>query len=90
MINLSHATETAKWLDVRVLISGAASGLLLFSDIPISFWGGIDLNTGEVVYHHHPARGALLKDYIFALPSGRGSCTGGGAILELLLNGNGP
>lgn len=76
--------------DVDPVVRGSASGPLLFSPISLSFWGGIDLATGIIVDHHHPAKGKLLKDYIFALPSGRGSCTGSGAILELLLDARAP
>jgi predicted aconitase/predicted aconitase with swiveling domain len=71
-------------------VPGKASGTLLASDIELSFWGGVDHVTGEVVDRYHPLSGQLLKDKILAMPGGRGSCSGSATILELILNGNGP
>lgn len=76
-------------LQGRTFIHGTASGKLLFSNAPLSFWGGVSA-TGEIVDHHHPLRGSSLVGCIIAIPSGRGSCTGSGAILELLVSGKGP
>ncbi|KAJ4309415.1 hypothetical protein N0V94_008940 [Neodidymelliopsis sp. IMI 364377] len=71
-------------------VPGSASGLLLASNLELSFWGGVDQVTGEVVDRFHPLSGQLLKDKILAIPGGRGSCSGSATILELILNGNGP
>lgn len=76
-------------IEGKALVRGSASGKLLFSDQALSFWGGVS-PTGEVVDHHHPLRGQSLTDCIVVIPSGRGSCTGSGAILELLVSGKGP
>ncbi|KAL1589078.1 hypothetical protein WHR41_01912 [Cladosporium halotolerans] len=74
----------------RSLVYGRASGSLLASDLELSFWGGIDPQTGEIIDRHHPLSGRHVEDIIFAIPCGRGSCSGSGVILELLLNGKGP
>ncbi|KAK5214011.1 hypothetical protein LTR41_000203 [Exophiala xenobiotica] len=74
----------------RSLVDGAASGDLLVSNMPLSCWGGVDPNTGIVVDRHHPLRGECLTGRILAIPCGRGSCTGSGIILELLLRKRGP
>jgi len=74
----------------RCLVPGSASGELLFSDLELSFWGGVDLSTGRVVDHHHPLCGTALSGHVLAIPSGRGSCSGSGALLELLLTGLAP
>lgn len=76
-------------LPCKSLIQGSASGQLLFSDQALSFWGGVS-PTGEIVDHHHSLRGKSLTGCIVAIPSGRGSCTGSGAIMELLVSGEGP
>nr|WP_316657004.1 aconitase X [uncultured Gellertiella sp.] len=73
-----------------VLVDGKAKGELLHSDVPISFWGGIDAATGEVIDRTHPLFGKNVKGRILAIPSGRGSCTGSSVIMELILNGHGP
>lgn len=39
---------------------------------------------------HHPLAGASLTGKIVALPSGRGSCAGSGAIVEMLAAGTAP
>lgn len=58
--------------------------------MPLSFWGGIDLRSGTILDASHPLRGTCIKGHILVIPSGRGSCTGSAAILELLYNGTGP
>jgi len=69
-----------------VLVKGSASGALLVSDTGLSFWGGIDPSTGEVIDQHHPLFGSNISACILAIPNGRGSCSGSGALLELILN----
>lgn len=74
----------------RVLVSGSAEGEVLFTDTALSFWGGADAVTGEIIDRHHPLSGERLTGRVLALPTSRGSCTGSGVILELILNGQGP
>ena len=35
-------------------VAGTASGQVLYSDVPLSFWGGVDPFTGVVIDTHHP------------------------------------
>lgn len=74
----------------NILVPGQALGDVLFSDVPLSFWGGIDARTGEVIDRNHPLFGENVAGRILAIPSGRGSCTGSSVIMELVLNGHGP
>ncbi|XBS71644.1 aconitase X [Acerihabitans sp. KWT182] len=74
----------------RFLISGSARGDVLFSHTGLSFWGGVDGASGEIIDHHHPLQGRSLAGKALAIPSGRGSCTGSSVLLELILNGHGP
>ncbi|KAJ4375396.1 hypothetical protein N0V83_002483 [Neocucurbitaria cava] len=71
-------------------VQGRASGNLIASNLELSFWGGVDPRTGQVIDRHHTLSGKCLQGCILAIPGGRGSCSGSGVILELLLNGNGP
>lgn len=71
-------------------VNGTASGMLIASNVELSFWGGVDPATGEVIDRHHPLSGHYLQDTIFAIPGGRGSCTGSGIMLQLLLSDKGP
>lgn len=71
-------------------VNGTALTELIASDLELSFWGGVDPQTSEVIDRHHPLSGHHLQDRILAIPGGRGSCSGSGVMLELLLNGKGP
>mmetsp|Transcript_34410 Transcript_34410/g.101155 ORF Transcript_34410/g.101155 Transcript_34410/m.101155 type:complete len:651 (+) Transcript_34410:204-2156(+) len=70
--------------------SGPRHTPLLYSDVGLSFWGGIDPATSIIIDHTHPLRGQAVADTILAIPSGRGSCTGSQVLLELILNGIAP
>lgn len=72
------------------IVDGIAKAELIYSTVPLSFWGGTDPVTGIVIDNHHPLFGKCLQGRILAIPCGRGSCTGSVAMLELLLNGTGP
>lgn len=74
----------------RVLISGQGEGDLLFAHEGLSLWGGVDTVTSEVIDRHHPLSGQTLVGKVLAIPCGRGSCTGSGVLMELLLKGLGP
>jgi predicted aconitase/predicted aconitase with swiveling domain len=87
---MQDVTSTHCSVDGRALIAGEAEGELLFSAIGLSFWGGVDPATGIVIDHHHPLAGEVIAGRILAIPRGRGSCSGSGVLLELLLNGRAP
>ncbi|MDX9663807.1 aconitase X [Pseudomonas sp. P5_152] len=74
----------------RCLVPGAAEGALLFADVGLSFWGGVDPCSGEVIDRHHPLSGQHLAGRVLAIPSGRGSCTGSSVLMELISNGHAP
>ncbi|RON19518.1 cis-3-hydroxy-L-proline dehydratase [Pseudomonas frederiksbergensis] len=74
----------------RSLVAGAAEGALLFADIGLSFWGGVDPYSGEIIDRHHPLSGEYLAGRVLAIPSGRGSCTGSSVLMELISNGHAP
>lgn len=71
-------------------MGGSAEGALLPADTGLSFWGGVEPFTGEVIDRHHPLSGSFLPGRVLAIPSGRGSCTGSSVMLEILLNGHAP
>ncbi|MFJ2684356.1 aconitase X [Pseudomonas sp. NPDC087342] len=76
----------AESLQGKLVVPGYASADLLYSDVGLSFWGGVDPLTSEVIDLHHPLCGRQLKGCILAIPSGRGSCTGSSVLLELILS----
>lgn len=77
-------------LQGKPLVSGCGQGAVLFSDVPLSFWGGVDPATGLVIDRHHPLCGESIAGKVLALPSGRGSCTGSAVMLQLLFGGHAP
>lgn len=72
------------------LLPGHASGAVLASHEGLSFWGGVDPASGLVIDAHHPWHGQSLAGRIVMMPTSRGSCTGSGVLLELILSGHAP
>jgi predicted aconitase/predicted aconitase with swiveling domain len=72
------------------LVDGTGEGEILHADIGLSFWGGVDAATGTVIDRHHPLVGSDIAGRVLAIPSGRGSCSGSGVLLELILTGRAP
>ena len=74
----------------EALIRGSAQGQVLFTDEPLSFWGGYNAREGKIIDTHHALYGEHVAGKIFILPSARGSSTGSGILLEALRLGNAP
>ena len=71
-------------LQGKSIISGSANGLALVSREPLSFWGGYDWKTGEIIDRRHPLSGAIAKGKILAVPFARGSSTATAVLLEAI------
>lgn len=84
------ATVAMTVFDGECIVPGAATGEVLSSDTAISLLLGVDVSTGTVIDAHHPLRGECLAGKIVVVPSGRGSCSGSGALLEMILAGTAP
>ena len=84
----------ARRLKGRLLVHGNqthdVASPLLVSNVPLSFWGGVDETTGIVIDTTHPLHGQSVKGTILCLPSGRGSSTASQVLLELILNDKAP
>lgn len=76
--------------DALRISPGTGGGPVILCDPGLSFWGGVDAATGVVIDAHHPRHGAALAGRVVLMPSSRGSCTGSGVLLELVLNGHAP
>lgn len=74
----------------RVLIQGRAQGEVIFTDEPLSFWGGYNARAGKIIDTHHALYGEIVAGKIFVLPGARGSSTGSGILLEALRLGCAP
>lgn len=73
-----------------VLVKGGGSGPLLVSDMPLSFWGGYNQFTGEVIDRRHPLSGKIATDCMLAIPASRGSSTTTAVLLEAIRRGTAP
>jgi predicted aconitase with swiveling domain len=71
-------------LQGRPFITGSASGEALVSHEPLSFWGGYDWKTGEIIDRRHPLSGSIAKGKILAVPFTRGSSTTTAVLLEAI------
>ncbi|MCS0494043.1 aconitase family protein [Ancylobacter sp. MQZ15Z-1] len=74
----------------RSIVEGHAGGPVVVAPVPLSFWGGVDPQTGIVVDRYHPLHGRSLAEAILVMPGSRGSCTGSSVALQLLMNGRAP
>jgi predicted aconitase with swiveling domain len=76
--------------DALVIVDGEAAGPVLGATVPLSFWGGVDPASGEVIDRAHPLSGERVTGRILVLPAGRGSSSASTVLLELLAAGLGP
>jgi len=81
---------SARTFEAVTLVRGAASGAVLRLDEPLSFWGGLDSETGTIIDRLHPQRGACVAGRILMMPTGRGSSSGSATLAEALRLGKGP
>ena len=72
------------------LVPGAAAGEALVSREPLSFWGGYDHRTGEIIDRRHPLAGQVAAGKVLILPYARGSSTTTAVLLEALRAGTAP
>lgn len=74
----------------RAFIPGLARGEALVSREPLSFWGGYDWKTGEIIDRRHPLSGSIASGKILAIPFTRGSSTTTAVLLEAIRAGTAP
>lgn len=72
------------------IAKGKAQGELIVSSEPISFLGGVDPETGEVIDSNHELKGEIIKDKILFIPGGKGSTVGSYVIFQMKKNNTAP
>ena len=77
-------------VDCRNISKGKASGELICSDEAISFLGGVNPKTGEVIDPNHELKGQSIKDKILFIPGGKGSTVGSYVIFQMKKNNTAP
>jgi len=77
-------------LSGRALVPGDAEGPALVLDGPLSMWGGLDPESGEIIDRRHPQSGDQVTGRIVVLPFGRGSSSSSAVLLEAVRLGTAP
>ena len=74
----------------RTIYPGIARGLALTTSMGISFFGGVDPDSGVVVERGHELEGQSIAGKVLIFPSGKGSTVGSYALYRLAFNGKAP
>ena len=74
----------------RALVPGSAEGEAVVSREPISLWGGLNAQTGEIIDRRHERSGEIITGKVFVFPQGRGSSTASAILLESAKAGKAP
>jgi predicted aconitase with swiveling domain len=77
-------------IKLNILVEGSARAPLLVLQESLSFWGGLNPDTAEIIDTQHPNRGESIKGCCLVMPGIRGSTAAPGALLECICGGNGP
>ena len=72
------------------LVDGEGEGEVVVLDEALSFWGGMDPETGEVIDVRHPQHGVSLRGRVVVMPSGRGSSSSSSVLAEAIRLGSAP
>jgi len=74
----------------RKVAKGIAEGEALVSTEGISFYGGVEPETGIVVEKGHPIEGQSVKGKVLVFPAGKGSTVGSYTLYDMKKRGNAP
>jgi predicted aconitase with swiveling domain len=74
----------------RKIYQGRVEGEALVTSMGISFFGGVDPETGVVVEKGHELEGQSISGKILAFPTGKGSTVGSYTLYRLKLSGLAP
>jgi predicted aconitase with swiveling domain len=74
----------------RSIYQGTTQGEALATLQPISFFGGVDPETGVVVERGHTLEGQCIAGKVLVFPTGKGSTVGSYTLYRLKMNGHAP
>ena len=77
-------------LQGRKIYQGTAQGEALVTSMGISFFGGVDPDTGIVVEKGHQLEGQAIGGKVLVFPTGKGSTVGSYTLYRLKMNGVAP
>jgi predicted aconitase with swiveling domain len=74
----------------RVIYGGRAEGDALVTSQPISFYGGVDPDSGRIIERGHELQGEVVKGKVLVFPHGKGSTVGSYVLYRLSKSGTAP
>jgi len=74
----------------ELILGPATSGPLLRLTEPVSFWGGVDEKTGQIIDQHHPQYRVCLAGTALLMGAARGSSSSSSTLLECVRLGTAP
>jgi uncharacterized protein len=77
-------------LSGRTIYKGRAAGEALVTSMGISFFGGVDPDTGVVVERGHELEGQSITGKVLVFPAGKGSTVGSYTLYRLKHSGKAP
>ena len=77
-------------LNGRKISTGQATGEALVTSMGISFYGGVDPETGQVVEKSHELEGQSITGRVLVFPTGKGSTVGSYTLYRLKKAGLAP
>ena len=80
----------SKIVKSRKISKGHAKGEVIITRDPISFLGGVDPKTGDVVDSKQELHGKKISGKILVIPSGKGSTVGSYVIYQMAKNETAP
>jgi predicted aconitase with swiveling domain len=83
-------TGRGETLHGRTIYASRASGEALVTSMGISFFGGVDPETGVVVERGHELEGQAVGGKVLVFSTGKGSTVGSYTLYRLKFNGHAP
>ena len=77
-------------IPATTLVQGRADGPTFVLEEPLSFWGGLDAASGEIIDRRHTQNGQFISGRVLVMTAGRGSSSGSSVLAEAIRLGTGP
>jgi uncharacterized protein len=79
-----------KIINCRKISKGITSGEVIITRDSLSFLGGVNPDTGEIIDSKHELFGKNIKNKILVMPSGKGSTVGSYVLYQMAKNSTAP
>ena len=87
---MNIVSMTSHIIKCRKISRGSAEGNVVISRDPLSFLGGVDPKTGDVIDQQHELYRQNISGKILIIPSGKGSTVGSYVIFQMAKNNTAP